>query len=265
MAVKWFNSGGSVAEIYQQVNVQFAFLTSPKDGDMQCHDFIKCRDFLHDAVKAQLNKNKWTIYGFTYEYGKNPPVCMEAMNMLIRMPGGKSAEKAFRKFIKRSKKLLYHYEDMMKIERSKVVDDHDKSGNPVAIFKGDPIWMSSPFLVSAYTYLIRMGDKDLKFENNTELIKAYQEEIKEREKASKMDNDMHYLKDIWNKLDIVLKNTDKLFSLDKNDIDPIFFDKGVQNQTFHDRCGIQSLCKFISPNKVVKEFVSKELKKLKRS
>ena len=265
MTVKWFNSGKSVSEIYQQVNVQFAFLTSPKEGDRQCHDFIKCRDFLHDAVKAHLNKNKWQIYGFVYEHGKNPPVCMEAMNMLVRMPGGKSKEKAFRNLIKNSMKLLYHYEDMMKVERSLVTDDYDAQGNPVAIFKGDSIWMKSPFLVSAYTYLIRMGDKELKFKNNTALVKLYKEELAKRQKAGKMDNDMIYLKDIWNKLDIVLKNVNKLFDLEKNEVDPIYFDKKVQTNTFHNNCGIQSLCRFISPNKVVKDFVEKELKKLKRS
>jgi hypothetical protein len=273
MTIKWFNSGKSVSEIYQQVNLQFAFLTSSKEGDKQCHDFIKCRDFLHDAVKAQLNKNKWQIYGFVYEYGKNPPVCTEAMNMLVRMPLGSltgtakaTKVKEFRELMEHSSKLLHHYEKMMKIPKSVVTDDEDKWGNPVAVFRGHPIWVSSPFLVSAYTYLIRMGDKKLKFKNNDELVKAYKDEIDKRQKAgSGMDNDMIYLKDIWNKLDIVLKNAGKIFALDKNDLDPIYFDKNVPTGTWHNCCGIQSLCRFISPNKVVKDLVQKELKKLKRS
>lgn len=265
MSIKWFSSGKSVAEIYQQVNMQFAFLTSPKDGDRQCHDFIKCRDFLHDAVKAQLNKNRWQIYGFVYEYGKNPPICMEAMNMLTRMQTkDKKKVKEFRETIKHSMALLHHYEKMMKVPKSKMTEDKDAQGNPVAIFKGDPLWMSSPFLVSAYTYLIRMGDKKIKFENNVELIKKYQEEIKTREKAGKRDNDIIYLKDIWNKLDIVLKNSKELFDLNKKDIDPLYFDKKVATNTFHNNCGIQSLCKFISPNVKAKTFIQKEMKKLKR-
>lgn len=264
MKVNWFSSGKSVSEIYQQVKIKFAFLSSPKDGDRQCHDFIKCRDFLHDAVKAHLNKNSWKIYGFEYEYGVNPPICMEAMNMLVwtQTSGTKDKKEinvaAFKDMMECSLKLLHHYEKVMKVSKTEVVDTEDKNGNPVTIFTGDPIWMSSPFLISAYTYLIRMGAKKLKFKTNKDLMAEYERVLG----LKQGDNDTIYLKDIWNKLDIVLKNTTKLFG--EEDVDPLFFDKKVSTGTYHNNCGIQSLCRFVSPNTEAHGIIKKEMEKLKR-
>lgn len=263
MKIDWFSSGKGVSEIYQQVNIQFAFLSSPKDGDKQCHDFIKCRDFLHDAVKAHLNKNFWKIYGFEYEYGKNPPICMEAMNMLVRRQIGSGERskvvKDFRNIMKYSLTLLHHYERIMRVSKTKVVNTEDEQENPVVIFTGDPVWVSSPFLVSAYTYLIRMGAKKIKFKSNKNLISEYGKIVKK----GLSDNDSIYLVDIWNKLDIVLSNMDKLFS--KEAVDPIYFDKKVSNNQFHNNCGIQSLCGFISPNTETHDVIKNEMGKLKRT
>jgi len=259
--ITWFKGGKSVAEIYQQVQIQFAFLSSTKDGDRQCHDFIKCRDFLHDAVKAHLNKNNWEIYGFEYKHGINPPISMETMNMLVRRQSkNKEHVSEFRKMMDYSLKLIHHYEKMMGVQKSEITDTKDANGNPVSIFVGDPMWVSSPFLVSAYTYLIRMGYKKLEFKSNDELIAGYKELLKIKE----VDNDLIYLKDIWNKLDVVLRNTKKLFFTNEK-IDPIFFDKKVNTNQFHNNCGIQSLCRFISPRQEYHDFITKEMKKLKRT
>ncbi len=257
MKIKWFSSKNNLCEIYQQVNVQFAFL-SPEN--MQCHDWIKCRDFLHDAVKAHLNKIKWQIYGFVYEYGVNPPIDMKHMKMLMRKPAkGKKAEKEFKDIHTRALALLHHYEDMMGISKSEIVETEDQNGYPAAIYIGDPIWMCSPFLVSAYTFFMRMGDKDISFTCNKSLMSEYEKVIKNGAK----DNDTTYLKAMWNKLDIVFKNTDKLFG--KKKIHPLFMDEKTPTGTFHDTCGIYSLCAYRSPDKKGHEFIQGEMKRLKRS
>ena len=267
MEIQWYPDK-SMAEIYQQIQMQFAFLSSPEDGNKQCHPFVLCRDFLHDAVKAHLNKNKWHIHGFTYEFGKYPAICMDNMLMLVRRkitgtPEVKeAATKEFEQSIKRGLKLLHHYEKIAKLPKSVIEEVEDKGKNPVIIFTGDPIWMSNTFLISMYTYLIRMGAKEITFNSNKALMEEYQRVLKEFQKAGKSDNDITYLRDAWNKLDIVARHREELFG---NDVHEMFHDNKIPASTFHNNCGIQSLCRYVTPIKEAHEKIKEEMKALKRS
>ena len=44
--VQWFESKYSLSEISQGSGFLFSFLSAPKDGNKQVHQYIKCRDFL---------------------------------------------------------------------------------------------------------------------------------------------------------------------------------------------------------------------------
>jgi len=256
MEIQWYSDKNSLCEIYQQVNVQFAFL-SPEN--MQCHDWIKCRDFLHDAVKAHLNKIRWQIHGFIYEHGKDPAIDMKHMKMLMRKPAkDEKSVKEFKEMHPRALALLHHYEKMMGVPKSEIVEIEDQHGYPAAVYTGDPIWMRSPFLVSAYTFFMRMGVKDISFACNESLMSEYEKVLK----SGKTDNDTTYLKSMWNKLDIVFQNTGKLFG--KKEVHPLFTDEKVATGTFHDTCGIYSLCAFRSPDKKGHELIQKQMKKMKR-
>lgn len=263
MKIKWYPDK-SMSEIYQQTGMQFAFL-GPLDEKVhkQCHPFVLCRDFLHDAVRAHLNKNRWQIHGFIYEYGKYPAVDMDAMRMLVRKKffttkaGKKNMNKTGEKHItEKTKKfeedmldfslrLIHHYEDIGGIEEKSVVDkDIDDMGNPVFIFTGSPVWMSSPFLVSMYTFLIRLGDKEIvDFKTDDDLRKGYQD-LMTNFKTS--DNDIRYLGKNWDKLHLVMTRREELFG--KEPIHKIYHDK-VTDSMFHNNCGIFNLCNFTSADK----------------
>ncbi len=268
MEIQWYPDE-SMAEIYQQVQMQFAFLSSSEDGNKQCHPFVLCRDFLHDAVKAHLNKNKWQIHGFTYEFGKYPAICMDNMLMLVRRSlagmNKKQQDDASNEFntaIKRGLKLLHHYEKTAKLPKSTIEEVEDNLKNPVILFTGDPIWMSNTFLISMYTYLIRMGAKEITFSSNKALMEEYQRVLKEFQKTGKSDNDITYLRDAWNKLDIVAKYRKDLFG---DDVHEMFFDNKIPSSTFHNYCGIQSLCKYVTPIKETHDIIKEKMKALKRS
>lgn len=268
MDVKWYPDKG-MSEIYQQVQMQFAFLSSSEDGNRQCHPFVLCRDFLHDAVKAHLNGGKWSIYGFNYEFGKYPPICMNNILMLVRrkLPTeqkktNKDIVKEFKQQVKRGTKLLHHYEKIAKLSKSLVKWVKDDKGNPVAIFTGDAVWMTNTFLISMYTYLIRMGAKNITFKSNKALMSEYQRLLEEFRKSGKSDNDLKYLHDVWNKLDIIAKYRLDLFG---EGVHKMFFDKNITTSTFHNKCGIQSLGMFITPEKDVHDKIKDKMKKLKRS
>lgn len=271
MKIKWYPDK-SMSEIYQQTGMQFAFL-GPLDKKIhkQCHPFVLCRDFLHDAVKAHLNKSRWQIHGFIYEYGKYPAVDMDAMRMLVRKRfyAGKTskanikgdAEKKMAKNIKKfeadmlefSLRLIHHYEEIGGIEEKTVLDkDIDPKNNPVFIFTGSPIWMSSPFLVSMYTYLIRLGDKEIvSFETDDDLRKGYQDLMKD---TKVNDNDISYLRKNWDKLHIVMTQREKLFG--KEPIHQIYYD-GLTDSAFHNNCGIFNLCNLTSADKSINDKLRK--------
>ncbi len=279
MKIEWYPDK-LMNEIYQQTGMQFAFLGPlEKEVHKQCHPFVLCRDFLHDAVKAHLNKNNWSIFGFIYNYGKFPALDMDMMRMLVRKRfyNGKTTEatlkeaqarkaaKDIKKFeedmLNFSLRLIHHYEDTGSIkEKTVVAADTDPNGNPVFIFTGSAVWMSSPFLVSMYTYLIRLGDKDIvDFDSDDDLRKGYQNLISNMKKP---DNDIAYLKKNWDKLHIVMANREELFG--KDPIHQIYFDR-LSDGAYHNNCGIFNLCNLTSADKKLNEKLGEMVAEAKKN
>jgi len=281
LEIKWYPDK-SMTEIYQPTGIQFAFINT--EGE-QCHPFVLCRDFLHDAVKAHLNENAWKIYGFEYIHGKYPAIDMKAMRMMTRKkifttkPADmskisdslKKLVEKFRGDMDYSLRLLNHYEDIGKIPKSVIEETEDQLGNPVSIFIGSPVWLSNTFFISMYTYLIRLGDKDVDFKTDKDLMKGYQtlmggyakpgESVQKGQKDH--DNDVNYLRNNWDKLRVVMENREELFGT--AEVHSMFYDKKIQSGTFHDRCGIFNLCSYAcySPdlNKKLKALVAANNKK----
>lgn len=243
--VEWFEAK-NLAEIYQQTNMQFAFITAPKHGNKQCHTWALCRDFLHDAVRTARTGIKSTIYSFNFDKKSNPPLDLVKMRMLVRKKGLKKTEKvAFDNKMKAGLKLLNHYEKMDGAALSKLVKVDDNKED-AWVFTGPSMWMKAPQLVSMYTMLIRLGDKEIKFKNNEDLMAKFKD-LAEQNKSGKLtDNDANYLRACWNKFDLVMTNRTKLFPVS------IFADqKNIPISTFHDRSGIWNFCSFNSPVKEI--------------
>ena len=66
------------AEEYQVTGFHYAFMST--DGKM-CHHWIKCRDFLQDALRNQLTGRSDAIYSFAYKPGKDPEVDTKTTRM----------------------------------------------------------------------------------------------------------------------------------------------------------------------------------------
>lgn len=232
LEVSWFDQK-NLAEEYQNVRMQFAFLSSPKDGNKQCHSWAFCRDFLHDAVRTQTIGVNSSIYGFAFEKGKNPPVDLIRTRMLVRQDKlDKKDIPGFEKKLKAALKLLHHYETMAGVSLSKFQKVDDKKLN-VWAFSSPGMWMKAPQLVSMYSLLLRLGDKELKFKDNEALRKA----LKKQSEAKGNDKDSRYLKNCWDKLDLVIKNKAKLFPKDNYKLY-----KDIDISLFHNRSGIYTLC-----------------------
>lgn len=239
-AVKWF-SGVKPAEIYQSFNMKFAFANEVDGKIIQCHQWVKCRDFLHDAVRTMLTGNPSTIWSFTFDKSKNPHFAMDKIMFLVSKKDVTSA-KVFRPVLTRALKLINHFENLAGVELStiKKVEPDKKAGYAhVWLITGPQFWLSAPYLVSLYTFLLRLGDKPLKFKDAASLRN-------ELEKLSgspnpKNENDLKYLKQIWNKLDTIVMEHEKLAKPNKEGFSNLYFTDAAIG-SFHNNTGIVSAC-----------------------
>lgn len=234
LKVKWFKQT-DLGEIYQNVRMQFAFLSSPKNGSKQCHSWAFCRDFLHDAARTQAIGTASNIFGFKFIKNENPPVDMVRTRMLVKQDKLEKKDiPIFEEKLKASLRLLNHYEKMAGISLSKFQKVDDEKLN-VWAFNSPGMWMKAPQLVSMYSLLLRLGDKKFKFKDNEALRKV----LKKQSETKKNDKDSIYLKKCWDKLDLVIKNKDKLFP--KGTYNAY---KNIDINKFHNSSGIFTLCGF---------------------
>lgn len=254
--VKWFNKSSNLNEIYQRTQIQFAFMSAPKEGSAQCHPFVLCRDFLHDAGRCAWLKTNCNIYGFKFRYNKNPKLDLKRTRMLVTKKTLKKDDEIanFHKRMITALNLLNHYEKMAgwtKTKLYRVKDDVQKAW----LFNGTGMWMKSPFLISMYSFLIRLGDKFdtlTGFKNNSDLKKRFKTVSRLENKGR--DNDIGYIAYSWDKMDKIIKNYNELFFAGGRP-DVVFSTK--ETGIFHDYSGILSLCRNQTPsdalNKLTKE------------
>ena len=262
VTVEWFPSADLLVEAYQQTEFKFSFAGPPDKNEIfkQCHIWTKCRDFLPDAVRATIINKTFSIYGFNFNPNNNPMLDLATMRMLVYKSDLKLANKIeFEDKMFFGLNLLNHYEKIMKINPSilyRVKEDYNDK--PVYLFRGNGEWMRSPFLISLYTFLIRLGDKKIVFRNNQGLMDKYRILITKHALGKIYDNDIGYLNSMWNILHIILENRETLTYSNKS-MDPLFKDLLIDNNLFHNRTGIRSLSQATTPiqerNKTVKKLI----------
>lgn len=238
--VKWF-AGVKPAEIYQSFNMKFAFANIIDGTIVQCHQWVKCRDFLHDAIRTMLTGKTSSIYSFTFEKNKNPDISMDKIRFLISKKDVTNATK-FRPVLTRALKLINHFESLAGQDHStlKKVEEDKKAGYAhVWLFEGPQFWLSAPYLVSLYTFLLRLGDKPLKF-TNAATLKVELEKLSKATHPSN-DNDMKYLKTVWDKIETIVIEHEKLAKLNDDGFSELYFTDAAIG-SFHNSSGIVSTC-----------------------
>lgn len=234
------------SEEYQITGFHYAFMSA--DNKM-CHHWVKCRDFLQDALRNQLTGRKDSIYSFNYNPGVDPKVETKKTLMLVKRVG--SGDKAgFEKMMKSALKLVNHYEKVHKLTpRSKLIrTKHDGNGpdQDVYLFKGPGEWSQGAVMIAIYTFLIRLGHFNPVFKNETELVKEYIRIIGDKNNS----NDTKYLKTVYKNLHPALEHRVKhMFKKPghKKGDKVLFHDSPMGN--FHHHSGIVSLSQFNTPEK----------------
>jgi len=227
----------SLSEEYQVTGMLFAFLSVKNE---MCHTWIKCRDFLQDAIRNQLTGRADAIYGFKYNPKEDPKIDLRKTRLLIK--GVKLDET-----IEYSLQLANHYENIAGFKlRSKITKVDD-----MYIFLGPGEWSQSSVLISLYTLLIRLGCKKIEFKNEKDLTKAYETLFKDQQNST---NDVRYLKSIYKHIHTVLENQSAIMFEQKDKI--LFGDAAIGS--FHHNSGIVSLC----TGKVADEKLKVKFKKI---
>ena len=233
----------SLAEEYQPTGMYFVFLSTKNE---MCHTWIKCRDFLQDAIRNRLTGKDDSIYGFCHFSKKDPKIDLKKTRLLVK--GVKLDE-----VIKHSLQLVNHYEKITGLTpRSKIVKVDD-----MYLFIGPGEWTQSPVLISLYTLLIRLGCQKIKFKNEEELVKAY-ETLINNQKVNNI-NDVRYLKVVYKYIHTVLENRNLLMFKQEDKI--LFADATINN--FHPRSGIVSLCNHTIADEKLKDRFKKILGEIK--
>lgn len=260
-SISWWKENNGLNEIYQTTGMQFSFVSSPKDGFKQCHTWVKCRDYLHDVVRTRLTGIDTLVFGFDYKDGVNPPADLRKMRMLVTKQNLTDKNiPEFKRKMASSLKLIRHFERHanMPLSTLKEVDPGESKRLAVFMFTGPAAWMKAPALVSMYTFLIRLGDKEFKFKNAVDLENVMKKATEDEKYSG--DNDIGYLSKTWPYLHGVVGHRKELF-VRKNGFDETYsIECGIT--PFHNQSGILNLIKQHSPNSSLNKRV-KEILKIK--
>jgi len=243
ISVKFWSQRASLCEAYQSVVMKYAFLSPKADGRRQCHPWIKCRDFLHDALRNFSTGDNGVIYGFTYTKGKNPPLNLKKMSLLVKYeyPADKTkSSREIRSIMDSALGIIHCVEKYAGIKPITVLYQTAKDAD-IYVFRGSKEWMDSTFMISLYTFLIRLGGKKLKVANKDTLY----EELKKIESTGS-DNDARYLKTVLPYLFRIVDNRAKL----KYKKGQKYFFQDQTIGTFHAYSGIVAICRQAANNHI---------------
>ncbi|RLI53440.1 MAG: hypothetical protein DRO87_11630, partial [Candidatus Thorarchaeota archaeon] len=149
--VKFSGKKRGLSEIYQTVHLEFAFATKEEEGVYKAaHQFVLCRDFLHDVIWSQLNKKPVLIYGFKFAANKDDRIDTDKTKLFIRKPD-------IANHLERVEKVLHIFEKRMRIKKTKIYATQCKT---IFLVVGSKSWMSSTQMISLYTLLIRMASNE---------------------------------------------------------------------------------------------------------
>ena len=217
-----------ISEIYQPTGFHFSLVS---EKDEQCHEMIKCRDFLQDAVRAAVMKNSCSIYGFEFDSAKNPLPDTKRTRLLVTQRGGIKDEDVFRNGLKVVRAFERHFKIAPKTKRFPTNIKHHY------LFEGSADWVSSPFMISLYSFLIRIGAKKLKFISYKTLV----EELKAFETSKTADNDIRYIiSSTVAKIEKLVENRESLRFIKDGVIQNL--GEKVQISSFHNQSGVVAFC-----------------------
>jgi len=260
--VNWFtrNYGGFLNEDYQPTGMKFSFYTEKDNKLTQCHEWVKCKDYLHDVIRTSLTGEDTKIYGFQFSKENNPCIDLTKTRMLVSWAGFKDANLVEPSLIN-GVKLLNHLEKIANVKLSKfekVMGDKENSFYHVWAIESPKFWMTHPHLISLYSFLLRLGDKKLEFTDE----KSFDEGINELfiKYKNQPEKDVDYLIEIYENMHNSITKKEILSNVNKNGFS-VMYSELMSINAFHNRSGIVSTCQGITGSENLNLLVKKHFKK----
>lgn len=198
----FLNNDKGLCEIYQDVDMKFAFC-EVEEGDKtsvrQLHPWIKCRDFLGDALFASHHGVSYSVYGFSWD-GKDRKVPTDMTYLLIKHESKEELNNNLR--------LVHSLEKEAGWRQTELIDLDINADGHVFLLISSKKWVSSTVLISLYTMLWRLASNKIKEGEDIESFLA------RCEKGG--GNDATYLKRIREKMKEMKLKEHVFFTIMKN-------------------------------------------------
>jgi len=206
-----FGQNYRTSQIYSQ-GFEFAFMSNIDGTYQQACTFVYCKDFLHDAVWAMVNKTSWSIYSFKYNSAKDVPLDMNNCVFAFRNTLYKGKEAEFHGKLAACQEFLNKFEAKVGFEPSRVYEVPYDTG-PCWLIIGDKAWQHAPPLVGLYTLLIRVGYMHTPGDSADDTLeKAKSGKIKIGSDNSYAGHrDCSYISQAWKGIQVVMKHGLKVF------------------------------------------------------
>ena len=145
------------AEIFQNHQIQFAFVKETPTEYIQQHGKVNCRDFLADVLHAEDTMKKFSIYSFTWN-PKKEQIDRNATKLVVYFDKPEQLQE-----LKKNLHVLHNWETHWKLRKTKILTVDKKT----AIIIGSRFYLRKGFAISLYTYLLKAYSLSGDFENLT--------------------------------------------------------------------------------------------------
>lgn len=229
--------GVSSSEQYGVTGTQmhFAFVTKHEDDTRtQATGFMTCREYVCKSILAQHMK----VNGPYSAFGKDTLIDTEKLRLMIAF--GPNNIDTLKPYVFTAKAAINTIESAFDIEdRLKIsTANHEKSGK-VFLLTGSKVWLSTPQLLSLFLLIMR-GLSYYKNVDTTsfDTIERCFEGLR-LPKNDRKTSDSMVLSSMWDKVFPIIAFRDEIFK-DVTIEQAYSIKKGICDDTFRSRCGVQS-------------------------
>lgn len=252
-----FGGDYHTSQIYS-LGYEFAFMSrkTKRSAFEQATPFVYCKDFLHDAIWAYLNKSSVSIWSFKYDYAKNLPLLMDRTVLCFRNTQFAKKPEDFHKMMGPCLEFLQLCEKELGFERLTEIHQVENPDGPCWLVLGDAGWQHAPTMISLYTLFIRLGCFHKPGDSlASTLKKAEKGSIEIGDSRSYAgNNDCKYVKQGRSGIDVILKHGLDVFHEGQADNYP----KSLKENGLHDNYGIVNFTAK-RPQKVLPHWYRKEI------
>lgn len=255
--VKFGGNYKKTAQIYS-LGYEFAFMSQKNKHSAfeQATPFIYCKDFLHDALWAFLNKTHVSIWSFRYDFKKDKPLLISSTALCLRNTQFIDIPDDFHSMLAPCMEFLHLCEESLGFENFTEIYQVENKESPCWLLIGDAGWQHAPTMISLYTLFIRLGCFHKPGDTlKKTLSRAEKGSIKigsDSEYAG--NNDCKYVKQGRKGIDVILKHGLDVFHPKQIDNYP----KNLKENGLHDNYGIVNFTAR-RPEKVVPYWYRKEI------